>query len=217
MKSIPYLSLLFVVSIASFAQAQENKELQKMVYEDQEVETPVWTEEDREYLLNNLTQSREELTEETQHLTEKQWNFKENPDRWSINQIVEHLAIYELIFTNQIFVALQMGEFPQMKEYPADSLFLGDDPNPNKTTDFTKPFSYTEPLGNNQGNNNLIWLATMRDESIEFVKTENRNLRLYYSNFGPNVHQKCMQIFAHTYRHLNQIRKVKEHPDFPES
>lgn len=184
--------------------------------EEQESETPVWTEEDREYLLSNLTQSKEELIEETQNLTEEQWNFKENPGRWSINQIVEHLAIWELIVMHEISVALQMGEFPQIKKYPPDSIFLGS-PNKEVTTDFTKPFSYPVPLGNNTGENNLTWLTTMRGESIEFVKTENRNLRLYYINFGPNIHQKCMQIFAYTYRHLNQIREIKEHPNFPRS
>ncbi len=179
--------------------------------------TPAWTEEDRSYLLLNLTRSKEELIAEVESLTEEQWNFQESPDRWSINQIVEHLAIYELIFMNEISVALQMGQFPQIKKYPADSLFLGGDPKKNKTTDFTKPFSHTVPLGNNDGIDNLTWLTTMRNDSIEFVKTARENLRIYYINFGPNIHQKCMQIFSHTDRHLRQIKAVKSHQAYPES
>ncbi|MEP5611461.1 MAG: DinB family protein [Cyclobacteriaceae bacterium] len=182
---------------------------------DQESSIPVWTEEDRKYLLDNLVKSKEELIQETKNLTEKQWNFKESPDRWNINQIVEHLAIWELIVMNEISVALQIGEFPQIKKYPPDSLFLGLDPEKNETTNFTKPFSYSVPLGNNTGRNNLIWLISMRDESIEFVKEETRNLRVYYINFGPNIHHKCMQIFAHTYRHLRQIEKIKADPNYP--
>ena len=199
--------LLLVLVTATNGQADEMEESA----------FPVWTEEDRSYLLDNLTRSLEELTNEVVNLTDEQWNFRENPDRWSINQIVEHLAIYELIFMNQISVALQMGEFPQIKKYPADSLFLGDSPNKNKTTDFTKPFSYTVPLGNNHGINNLTWLKTMRNDSIDFVRTEERNLRLYYVNFGPNIHQQIMQIFSHTDRHLRQIKEVKLHPNYPES
>ncbi len=185
--------------------------------QDQPSASPVWTEEDRTYLLQNLVRSKDELTTAVQNLTEAQWDFKEEPDRWSINQIVEHLAIYELIFMNQISVSLQMGEFPQIKKYPADSLFLGNNPNKNNTTDFTKPFSYTVPLGNNDGIDNLTWLTTMRNDSIEFVRTEERNLRLHYINFGANIHQQCMQIFSHTDRHLRQINAVKSHPDFPKS
>lgn len=205
--SILTFALLIGLISSTYGQAGDSKES----------ESPVWTEEDQSYLLNNLTRSLKELTNEVENLTEEQWNFKENTDRWSINQIVEHLAIYELIFMNQISVALQMGEFPQIKKYPADSLFLGNNPNKNNTTDFTKPFSYTVPLGNNDGINNLTWLKTMRKDSIEFVRTEERNLRIYYVNFGPNIHQKCMQIFSHTDRHLRQIKEVKSNPNYPES
>jgi len=179
---------------------------------------PEWTEADRKYLLDNLIRSKEELIEETKNLTSEQWNFKESPDRWSINQIVEHIALYEIIFMNEISVGLQMGPFPNFTHYAPDILFLDQDPEglkKNNTTDFTKPFSITVPLGNNEGKDNLTWLTKMRDESIEFVKSETRNIRWHYINFGPNVHQKCMMIFTHNDRHLRQIRKVKAHPNYP--
>ena len=187
------------------------------VNEDQTSEAPVWTEEDRNYLAHHLARSLEELTAEVQDLTEAQWNFKEHENSWNINQIVEHLAIYEVIFMNEISAALQMGEFPQIKNYAPDSLFLGNNPNRLETTDYTKPFSHTVPLGNNQGIDNLTWITTMRSDSIAFVKTEQRNLRRYYVNFGPNIHQKCMAIFSHTDRHLRQVKSLKSHPNFPES
>jgi len=208
MKSI-FVTLILLIGITITSNAQTSAV--------QESDIPVWTEEDRKYLLDNLIRSKEELIQETKNLTDEQWSFKESPDRWNINQIVEHVAIWELIVMHEISVSLQTGEFPQTKIYPPDSLWLGRDPNKNETTDFTKPFSYTVPLGNNEVKNNLTWITKMRDESIEFVKTETRNLRIYYINFGPNIHQKCMQIFSHTYRHLRQIKKVKTHPNYPKS
>jgi hypothetical protein len=54
--------------------------------------TPTWTEADRKYLVDNLIRSKEEIIAETKNLTKEQWNFKESPDRWSINQIIEHSA-----------------------------------------------------------------------------------------------------------------------------
>lgn len=101
---ISILTLLCFLGLVISTKGQAN--------EDQKSETPIWTEEDRRYLLDNLIRSKEELTKEVQNLTEEQWKFQENSDRWSINKIVEHLAIYELIFMNEISVALQMGEFP---------------------------------------------------------------------------------------------------------
>jgi hypothetical protein len=181
--------------------------------------TPVWTEADRKQLLDNLTRSKDELLKETEGLSVEQWNFKENPDEWSINQVVEHLALYELIFMNDIAVALQIGPFAKNTHYAPDSLFMDQDPldlKKNKTADFTKPFSYTVPIGNNKGSNNLIWVTKMRQETIDFVKSENRNLRIYYVNFGPNIHQKCVMIFSHSNRHLRQIKRVKMHHKYPE-
>ena len=54
---------------------------------------PLWTEADRKFLLDNLTRSKQEIIDETKNLTQAQWNFKESPDRWNINQIVEHIAL----------------------------------------------------------------------------------------------------------------------------
>ncbi len=179
---------------------------------------PEWTEADRKYLLDNLIRSKEEITHETKSLTKEQWNYKESADRWNINQIVEHLAIWELLFMREITVALEGGPIPDFTNYLPDSLFVEQDPKgikPNSALEYTKPFSYAVPLGNNEGPNNLIWLTTMRNESIEFVKKETRNIRLNYVCFGSNVHQNFMMIFSHTDRHLRQIKKVKANSNYP--
>jgi hypothetical protein len=179
---------------------------------------PVWTEADRKYLLDNLIRTKNELLDETKNLTKKQWDFKESPDRWSIKQIVEHIDLYELIFMNEISLALQNEPFPTFNHYLPDSLFIDQDPKglkKNNTMDFTKPFSITVPLGNNEGTSNITWFTKMRDESIDYVKNTTQNIRLHYICFGPNVHQKFMMIFTHTDRHLRQIRKVKTDPNYP--
>src|SRR5690606_37387825 len=118
------------------------------------------TEADKKYLLENLIRSKQELTDETKNLTKAQWSFKENPDEWSINQIVEHINRYELIFMHEISVSLRIGPIPDFTHHLPDSLFVNQDPNDltkNKTTDFTKPFTITVPIGNNEGSSNMTW------------------------------------------------------------
>lgn len=184
---------------------------------DERSEMPVWTEADRKYLLENLIRSKEEILAETKDLTEEQWNFKESPDRWNINQIIEHICFWELIQMNEIAVSLRMGPIPQIPQRP-DSIFIDPDPNrlqKNITTDYTKPFTYSVPLGNNEGKNNIIWYTKMRNESIEYLKKTNDNLRLYRVNFGPNIHQHYMMFFRHSFRHLGQIIDIKAHPEYP--
>lgn len=185
---------------------------------DQSSAAPVWTEADRKYLLDNLIRSKQELIDETKNLTKEQWNFKESPDRWNINQIVEHICLWELIQMNEISVALQAGPLPDFSHYLPDSFFVVKDPKtlPKiNTTDYTKPFTYGVPLGNNEGKNNIIWFTTMRNESIEYLKSETRNIRIHYICFGPNIHQKYMMFFRHTFKHLEQIKKVKAHGNYP--
>ncbi len=184
---------------------------------DQPSKVPVWTEADKKYLLANLIRTKQELIDETKNLTKGQWNFKPSADRWSINQIVEHLDRYELIFMHEISVAYRMGVIPSFPQHLSDSLFVDQDPNDIKkqnTTDFTKPFTISVPLGLNEGANNMIWFNNMRDESIDFLKTTNQNIRDYYINYGADMHQKFIMIFSHTDRHLRQIRRVKADPKY---
>jgi hypothetical protein len=193
-------------------------QLNAQTKEDSAKPAPVWTEADKKYLLENLVRSKEELINETKNLSKKQWNFRESADRWNINQVVEHLAIWELLFMREISVAYQGGPVPEFTHYISDSLFFDADPQglkKNNALEYTKPFSYAIPLGNNEGPNNVIWLTAMRNESIDFVKKETGNMRIHYVCFGPNVHQNLIMISRHTDKHLRQIRKVKEHPNYP--
>lgn len=185
---------------------------------DKSVEVPTWTEADRKYLLDNLIRSKEELLAATKDLTTKQWNFKESPDRWSINQIVEHLCLWELITMNDVSAALRMGPLSDFTHYLPDSLFIEQDPKrlqKSVTTEYSKPFTYGVPLGNNEGKNNIIWYTTLTNESIDYLKNTNDNIRIHYVCFGPNIHQRYMMFFQHSFRHLGQIRDIKSHPNYP--
>src|SRR5688572_17360327 len=80
-----------------------------------------WTEDDRKYLLENLIRSRDELLKETEGLSKKQWEFKESEDRWSINQVVEHMAIFELIFDREISIGMRRPQPEFNKDVKPDS------------------------------------------------------------------------------------------------
>ncbi|MEQ8302043.1 MAG: DinB family protein [Cyclobacteriaceae bacterium] len=185
---------------------------------DEPANVPVWTEADRKYLLDNLIRSKEELIAETKDLTKEQWNFKESPDRWSINQIVEHICLWEVVQQDQISKSLQIGPISSFTNYYPDSVFIEKDTErleKTVTTDYSKPFTYGVPLGNNEGENNMIWYTTMTNESIDFLQSTDANLRVHYIYFVSNIHQKYMVFFQHTFRHLGQIREVKKHQKYP--
>ncbi|MFZ1808391.1 MAG: DinB family protein, partial [Cyclobacteriaceae bacterium] len=85
---VTLLTLIFIFGLFLLSKGQTKA--------DEPSKVPVWTEADRKYLLDNLIRSKEELIAATRNLTTAQWNFKESPDRWSINQIIEHICLWEL-------------------------------------------------------------------------------------------------------------------------
>lgn len=180
--------------------------------------TRQWTDADRKYLLENLTRLRDELIKETNGLSNAQREFKESPDRWSINQIVEHIAIWELLLSHDISRAFNAGAKPErVKTAGPDSPFVNFiyETTPHYSLEYTKPFSYTIPLGNNSLDNNLAWFLRMRNESIEFIKASPEDLRLYFRSTTGSIHQAYIYVFGHTDRHIRQIIKVKQHARYP--
>ena len=182
-------------------------------------ETKLWTEADRKYLLDNLTRSRDELIRETKGLSLAQWNFKESPERWSINQIVEHIATWELLLDHEISRGLTAGPQPELSKMArTDSEYVAFilEEKPHVTEEYTKPFTFTIPMGLNEGKNNLTWFLKMRNESIEFVTNTTEDLRVYFLKPGRGcTHQVYITLSGHTDRHLKQIRKLKQHPSYP--
>lgn len=182
-------------------------------------ETSAWTEADRKYLLDNLTRSRDELVNETRNLSKAQWSFKESPDRWSINEIVEHIAIWELLLCNRISNLLDTEPQPALvSEAVPDSTklrFIMEE-KVHHSTDYTKPYTYTIPMGLNELKSNVAWFSKMRNESIVYITGTHADLRAhFFTGDNSNPHGTFITLFGHTDRHLRQIRKVKKHPDYP--
>jgi hypothetical protein len=182
-------------------------------------EAKIWTELDRKYLIDNLVRTKNELINATNNLTEKQWRFKESPEKWSINQVVEHIAIYELMFQRQITQTLASEARPELnKRAKADSTYLNYvlDPKPRLSTEFTKPFTYADPMGLNDGENNITWFVKMRNESIAYLSSTSDDLRCFYlTPERPNVHQLYIWTFGHVDRALRQINRIQLDSHYP--
>jgi hypothetical protein len=83
------------------------------------------------------------------------------------------------------------------------------------TLDYTQPFSYTVPMGLNDPEQNLAWVLKLRQEAIDHVSGESKDLRQYYvEDSESNTHQVYITLFGHADRHVRQIRQVKQHPSY---
>jgi hypothetical protein len=72
-----------------------------------------WNEADQRYTVDNLKRTRDELTRETEHLTDAQWHSHVLPDRWSIAEVVEHVALWEIIRARKIGVGIRNTAHPE--------------------------------------------------------------------------------------------------------
>ena len=180
-------------------------------------QTPIWTEKDRQYLLENLIRTRDELVLETENLTPEQWSFKANDSTWSIAQVVEHLGIYERTSMYEGRIILLTAPEPELVAYAkTDSEYLAwmNEPKPHKADNIHTP------LGLWPGKHNLIWFLHGRNNIIDFIRTTPDDLKAHYTYRGGaekrrSLHGLFVVHYGHTDRHLRQIRRSKQMDDYP--
>lgn len=199
-----FFCLFLLTTTVAFVQSQEN------------AAPKLWTAADRQYTLDNMKRTRDELVKETQNLTPAQWAFHESADRWSIGEIVEHLALWEIIWNREISIGVRNKPTPELNATSRpDSYyneFIMEDAKHN-ASDYTKPTGFIE------GKNNLAFFLRNHAINFAFVETTQADLRAHFEFTGTpnprNMHQVLIFQWGHVDRHLRQIRKVKTHPNYP--
>ena len=178
----------------------------------------LWTEADRQYTLNNLQRTRDAIIRETENLTPAQWAFHESPNRWSIGEVVEHLALWEIIWAREISMGSRSKPQPELNASSKPDSFYADwimAPAPHKSPDFSRPTGFIE------GKNNLLFFTKLRNQTIEFVQTTQADMRAQFELTGTdsprNMHQVYIFQWGHVDRHLRQIHKIKQHPNYPQA
>lgn len=176
-------------------------------------------EQDREFMLKHLIETRDHMTQVLDGLTNTQLNFKPTKDSWSIAECVEHLAVTENGFGGLIQKTVGAGPNPALK----DSLVFKDEDimaNISNRSNKVKTSEAFEPSGQFESfEKTLQAFIDKRNSHIEYVKTTEDDLRNRYSKdlpFGP-VDGVQLIIFAagHTERHVLQMKEVMAHTKFP--
>ena len=71
--------------------------------------SPTLSEEEYTELLTLLDESRDMLMKRITRLTDEQWNYKTDPDRWSVRQCVEHIIRSERALLDYAMNAMKGG------------------------------------------------------------------------------------------------------------
>lgn len=207
MKQIIYFHLFFVLPNLGLAQGYDQ----------------IWTITDRQYLLTGLKATESDFLQEVEGLTQEQLHFKPDSNQWSVAEVMEHLGVYEELLYWDLLNNQYTDERPDLVDSVKgiDSIMIAYSTDPNKGL---APFA-VQPLGRFKEKEDLInFFTRFRKEVITLVQDTKVDFRLHFIFRPPDwgvwhirdLHQYTLLWIAHTERHLNQIKRIKSNPRFPE-
>lgn len=176
--------------------------------------------EERQAALNSLQSTHDAFLKSIAGLSEKQWRFKPAPDRWSVAEVSEHIAVSEsMIFGMVESKVMTSPAAPEKRSEVAgkDEIVLTKVPDRShkaQAPEFLKPtnrWATREEV--------IKAFEDSRKATMDYVRTTNDDLR---DHFGPHpllgpldAYQWILLISAHSERHTKQIEEVKADPNFP--
>jgi hypothetical protein len=174
---------------------------------------------EKERALQYLETTKRGVLEATKGLSEAQWNFKAGPDRWSVAQVMEHIAAAEDFIRGALKEKIMMapaGE-PGRDVKKADDAVMAMVPDRTNKIQAPEPLVPTNRFGSPEGS--VKHFAESRATTEEFLKTTT-GLRDHVTDSPMGKldgYEFVLLIAAHSERHTKQINEVKADPNFPKN
>lgn len=178
------------------------------------------TQTERDRALQYLESTKANVLEATRGLSEAQWNFKQAPDRWSVAQVMEHIAAAEDFIRDNLVKEKVMvsPSGPRGRDVmKTDAAIVAMIPDRTHKAQAPQPLVPSNRFGSPEGS--IKHFVESRATTEEFLKTTS-GLRDHVMD-GPvgkmDGYEFVLFIAAHCERHLQQINEVKADPNFPKS
>ena len=187
--------------------------------------SPYLTDEEHAELLQLLDESNEKLMGLIAGLSEAQWTFKQNPDRWSVGQCTEHIVRSERSLLPSAKAAMSAGPDAGWAEKTKGKTDLIRRVIPNRQPmgrgGATAPVEI-RPTEDWDRARALSEFRAIRDEVKAYAESIELPIKEYtqehpFAFFGwLSAHDWLIYIPLHTIRHSKQIIEVQEDPNYPE-
>ena len=171
---------------------------------------------ERDRAMSHLHATRKAFLDSVAGLSEAQWNFKASPERWSIAECAEHIAVSD----DALFELLQQTmKSPAAPEKKAEAQgkdeailrMLPDRSVKAKAPEFLQPWPDHADL--------IAHFKQSRDRNIAYIQTTEDDLRSHFMNHpvlkAIDAYQVMLLLSAHCERHTLQINEVKADPNYP--
>jgi uncharacterized damage-inducible protein DinB len=171
---------------------------------------------DRDHAMSYLHSTRKQFLDALAGISDAQWNYKPGPDRWSVAEVAEHLALAEDNLFHYAMSGLgQSGAAPagsKIDDKQVIAMMTNRENKAQAPSDF-------QPTGRWKTRDDLVQhFLQSRDRNIKYLQTTPESLRssLLQSPMGViDVYQAMLMIPAHTERHLAQIKEVQSAAGYP--
>ncbi len=176
------------------------------------------TQADRERCQKYLEQTGAGVIEATKGLSEAQIKFKPAPDRWSVAETLEHIALAEDFLLHNITDTIMKAPTGPANRDTAklDAMILAAVPDRSQKRQAPGPLV---PTGRWTPTETLDHFQKSRAKTIAFLEST-PDLREHASDDNPfkqpmDAYEWLLFIAAHSERHTKQILEVKADPNFP--
>jgi hypothetical protein len=177
------------------------------------------TAKDRDTAVKYLEETKQNFLKSIDGLSEAQWTFKAGPDRWSIAETAEHIAISE-----STILSLIRDKVMQAPKPPTAPATLPDQTVIAAITDRTQKAQAPEMLKptNRWATRDALTkeFVGARQKTVDYVKTTTDDLRGHFTPHPAlqkdlDAYQWVLLLAAHSARHTAQIEEVKASPGYP--
>jgi len=175
------------------------------------------TQAEKDRALQYLESTKKNVLEATKGLSEEQWNFKQAPDRWSVAQVMEHIAAAEDFLrdvTKEKVMAGPAGEAGRDIKKTDDAV-LTMVPDRSHKAQAPEPLVPSNRFGSPDAS--VRHFVESRSATEDFLKsTAGLRDHVMDSPLGKlDGYEFVLFIAAHSERHTKQINEVKADPNFP--
>ena len=176
---------------------------------------------DKDRALQYLESTKKGVLDATRGLSDAQWNFKPAPDRWSLAQVMEHLAAAEDMIRGMTQEQLMKSPAVPVRDAEeikkADEAVLAMVPDRSHKAQAPEPLVPTNRFGSPVAAQKHF--VESRAATEEYLKgATGLRAHLGDSPLGKlDGYEFVLLIAAHSERHTKQMLEVKADPNFPKT
>ena len=176
------------------------------------------TQAEKDKAMQYLESTKQGVIDATKGLSAAQWNFKSAPERWSVAEVMEHIAAAEDFIRGNITEnVMKAPARPAAEDVKAlDDIVVAKIPDRSVKAQAPEPLKPTNRFGSPEAS--LKHFLESRQTTEAFLTSHN-DLRDHATDspLGKKLdgYEWLLFLTAHSERHTKQILEVKADPNFP--